>query len=100
MKVASTAAMIFALFSTCVAFAQSGTPTPPAPPAPPVPPASPEPTAGSQPKVAEGVLMKSQRASGDKGTFEWICTYRVAGTTRNVQVDESCPQTMPFALKR
>jgi hypothetical protein len=50
--------------------------------------------------VAEGVLMKSQRASGDKGTFEWICTYRVAGTTRNVQVDESCPQTMPFALKR
>lgn len=93
MKVPSTAAMVFAVLSTCVAFAQSGTP----PPTPPVPPEQP---AGSQPKVVEGMLMKSQRASGDRGTFEWICTYRVAGITRNVQVDESCPQTMPFALKR
>ena len=94
-------ALLLTLFCG-LASAQTTEPTtPPAPPAAPAsPPAAPDPSIVPQATMAEGVLMKSQRASNDKGKFEWICTYRVGGTTRNVQVEESCPQTLRFALKR
>jgi hypothetical protein len=77
------------------AFAQSD-----APPKPPAPPAPTEPTAEQARRVVEGTLMKMQRANNDKGKYEWICTYRVEGTNRSVLLDESCPQTLPFELKR
>jgi len=35
--------------------------------------------------MAEGELMKSQRGSNDKGKFEWIGNYRIAGTTRSLR---------------
>ncbi|MEO8102808.1 MAG: hypothetical protein ABI790_09790 [Betaproteobacteria bacterium] len=68
--------------------------TPVAPVAPPAEPLAPKPA------VVEGNLVQSQRASSDKGTFVWVCTYRVAGSRRSVQLDESCPSTLPFQLKR
>ncbi len=95
MKIRAIAALLLVGLSSSLAFAQSSTP-----PAPVVPTPLPEPSAVQQASMAEGTLMKSQRASNDKGKYEWICTYRVAGTTRSVQVDESCPQTMMFALKK
>jgi hypothetical protein len=50
--------------------------------------------------IIEGTLFKSQRSNNDKGKFEWICTYNVAGSRRSVQLDESCPSTLVFELKR
>ena len=70
------------------------------PPKPPAPPAPAEPAAEPTRKVVEGALMKTQRANSDKGKYEWICTYRVAGTNRSVLLDESCPQSLPFEVKR
>ena len=87
-------ALLLTLFCG-LASAQTTQPTTPA-----SPPAAPDPSIVPQATMAEGVLLKSQRSSNDKGKFEWICTYRVGGTTRNVQVEESCPQTLRFALKR
>ncbi len=105
MKLKNIATLLFITLSANVVFAQSETqPTQPAPPPPVTPVAPPAPVApvsASQPRVAEGVLVRSQRANNsDKGTFEWVCTYRVEGSTRGVQLDESCPQTMPFSFKR
>lgn len=77
------------------AFAQSD-----APPKPPTPPTPAEPAVEPTRKVVEGTLMKTQRANNDKGKYEWICTYRVSGTNRSVLLDESCPQTLPFEVKR
>ena len=105
MKLGNIAALLFVALATNVVFAQSETqpvspaPTPPIKPV--VPPVPVEPIAAQQPRVAEGVLVRSQRATNnDKGTFEWVCTYRVDRSTRGVQLDESCPQTMPFSFKR
>ncbi len=101
MKIRTIAALLLVGLSTSLAFAQSSTPPAPAsPPVPAVPTSPPEPSAVPYAKLAEGTLMKSARANSDRGKYEWICTYRVAGTTRSVQVDESCPQTMTFALKK
>lgn len=90
----SIAVLLFVGLSTA-AFAQSD-----APPKPTAPPTPTEPTAEPTRKVVEGTLMKSQRANNDKGRYEWICTYRVSGTNRSVLLDESCPQTLPFEVKR
>lgn len=98
MKIGKLAALLLVCWPVAVAIAQSG--TPPAPSAPQEPPSPPEPVAAPRPKLVDGVLMKSQRASSDRGKYEWVCTYRVAGTTRSVLLDESCPQTVPFELKR
>jgi len=101
MNIRNIAASLFVCLSAGVGLAQpSSPPVPAAPPAAPVPPIPPEAAVDPQPKVVEGILMKSQRASSDRGKYEWVCTYRVAGTTRNVQLEESCPQSMPFALKK
>jgi hypothetical protein len=48
----------------------------------------------------EGTLFKTQRSKNDKGKFEWVCTYSVANLKRSVLLDESCPSTMVFELKR
>ena len=102
MKIPTALIAFLLAFFAGIASAQTTEPASPSVPAPapasPLP--APDPSIVPQATMAEGVLMKSQRASNDKGKFEWICTYRVAGTTRSVQVDESCPQTMRFALKR
>ena len=101
MVIRNIAALSFVCLSAGVALSQPGLPpVPAAPAAAPVPPIPPEAAVDPQPKVVEGILMKSQRASSDRGKYEWVCTYRVAGTTRNVQLEESCPQSMPFALKK
>ncbi len=81
-----------------IAFAQSSPPS--TPPALPSAPTTPESAVVSPPKVAEGSLFKSQRLKNDKGTNDFICTYRVAGLKRDVQLDESCPETMVFQLKK
>jgi hypothetical protein len=105
MKIRNIAAVLF--FGLCANAALAQMPAIPAPPPPPEspnpPPAPPAPPAASNVPAAtivEGALFKSQRATNDKGKFEWICTYRVAGTRRSVQLDESCPSTMVFDLKR
>lgn len=99
--IAALLAGLAALFGG-IASAQTTAPTlpPVLPSAPASSPPAPDPSIVPQATMAEGVLMKSQRGSNDRGKFEWICSYRIAGTTRSVQVDESCPQTMRFALKR
>ena len=107
MKIKNIAAVLF--FGLCAHAASAQTPvtpppTTPAPSEPPaVPPAPPVPTtppAAPKTAVVEGTLFKTQRASNERGKFEWICTYNVAGTKRSVQLDESCPSTLPFELKR
>lgn len=100
MKIKNIAAILF--LGMCVNVAAAQTPVPAIPPQPPAaPPAQPpEPPAPSKPAVAEGTLVQSQRANGDTGKFFWICTYRVEGTKRGVQLDDSCPPTMLFQLKR
>ena len=81
--------------------AQTTTPSaPPVPAAPATAPAPAAPAASSQPTVAEGALFKSQRMRNDKGTYNFICTYRIAGTKRDVLLDESCPESMVFQLKK
>ena len=88
------------MFVTC-GYAQTPVPPVPEPPPVPVPPAPPtEPVAPSGPKVVQGVLVKTQRANNDKGKYEWICTYRVGTITRSVLLDESCPQNVPFEMKK
>ena len=107
MKFKHFAAALFFNFCTGAALAQSpAVPAPPAPPAPaepPVvvtPPTPPAPPAAPAPTVVEGTLAGSQRLSNDRGQFQWICSYRVSGAKRAVQLDESCPATMPFQIKR
>ena len=100
MKVGNFALLLFVGVAASIAFAQASPPTePPVLPSAPTAPTA-EPAGVSQPKVAEGVLFKSQRLKNDKGTNDYICTYRVAGTKRDVQLDESCPATMVFQLKK
>ena len=103
------AALLLAGLSIGMVFAQSSEPiippvteAPANPPAPVTPPTTPEAPATAKPKTAEGTLFKSQRVPGDKGGVgsDWVCTYRVAGTTKSVQLSESCPDTMRFELKR
>ncbi len=102
MKISDTSmALLLALFAGIAPAQTTESASPPVPLlAPASSPQAPDPSIVPQATMAEGVLMKSQRATNDRGKFEWICTYRIAGTTRSVQVDESCPQTMRFALKR
>ena len=108
------ATLLLAGLSTAIMFAQASEPA--IPPAPPISPAAPLPAtaaaenlptpaeapAAPKPKVAEGTLFKSQRVAGDKGGVgsDWVCTYRVAGASKSVQLSESCPDTMRFELKR
>ncbi len=106
------AALLLAGLSIGMVFAQSSEPAilpvlpvteaPANPPALVTPPTTPEPPATAKPKTAEGTLFKSQRVAGDKGGVgsDWVCTYRVAGASKSVQLSESCPDTMRFELKR
>ena len=98
MKVGNFALLLFVGVAARIAFAQSSPPS--TPPALPSAPTTPEPAVVSPPKVAGGSLFKSQRLKNDKGTNDFICTYRVAGLKRDVQLDESCPETMVFQLKK
>ena len=98
MKVGNFALLLFVGVAASIAFAQSSPPS--TPPALPSAPTTPEPAVVSPPKVAEGSLFKSQRLKNDKGTNDFICTYRVAGLKRDVQLAESCPETMVFQLKK
>ena len=86
----------------CGQVASGQTPVSPAPvtPTPVVPAAPPAAPALSKPNLAEGSLFKSQRQKNDKGKFEWVCTYSIEGLKRSVLLDESCPATMVFELKR
>ncbi len=105
--------LLLAGLSTGIVFAQAGEHAmPPVPPAAPLPavaaeaptnlPTPAEAPATPKPKVAEGTLFKSQRVPGDKGGVgsDWVCTYRVGGASKSVQLNESCPDTMRFELKR
>ena len=103
------AALLLAGLSIGMVFAQSSEPiippvteAPANPPAPVTPPTTPEAPATAKPKTAEGTLFTSQRVAGDKGGVgsDWVCTYRVAGASKSVQLSESCPDTMRFELKR
>ena len=103
------AALLLAGLSIGMVFAQSSEPiippvteAPANPPALVTPPTKPEAPATAKPKTAEGTLFKSQRVAGDKGGVgsDWVCTYRVAGASKSVQLSESCPDTMRFELKR
>ena len=102
MKIRNITAVLICALGASVASAQA--PAAPAAPEPPASPAAPPaPTAPpTAPKTAivEGTLFKTQRTNNDKGKFEWICTYNVAGSRRSVQLDESCPSSMVFELKR
>lgn len=94
-----------AVLGVCASAAFAQVPVTPAPSEPPAappatPPASPAPPALPKSRVVEGTLFKSQRATDDRGKFTWVCTYSVAGTQRHVQLDESCPSTLAFELKR
>ena len=98
MKVGKFPLFLFVGAAASLACAEVSPPT--EPPALPSAPTTPEPAGVAQPKIAEGVLFKSQRLKNDKGTNDYICTYRVAGTKRDVQLEESCPATMVFQLKK
>ena len=94
-------------FGLCAHVASAQTPATPVPPEPPaaapaIPPAAalPAPPAAPKSTIVEGTLLRSQRANDDRGKFTWICTFNVAGSKRNVQLDESCPATLPFDLRR
>ena len=97
-------------FGFCVHIASAQTPATPVAPEPPaaapaIPPAAalpaiPAPPAAPKSTIVEGTLIRSQRANDDRGKFTWICTFNVAGSKRNVQLDESCPATLPFDLRR
>ena len=101
MKVGNFALLLFVGFAARIAFAEVSPPTePPVLPSAPTAPTTAEPAGLSRPKVAEGALFKSQRLKNDKGINDYICTYRVAGTKRDVQLEESCPETMMFQLKK
>ncbi|MBL0122427.1 MAG: hypothetical protein IPP88_06735 [Betaproteobacteria bacterium] len=96
-----SATLLVGLFVHGVSAQTSPTPpsaTPAAPVTTPTPP--PPATAASAAGVAEGTLFNSQRSISDKGKFEWVCTYRVANLKRSVLLDESCPATMMFELRR
>ena len=101
MRFGNSALCLFVGVAASLACAQASPPTePPVLPSAPIAPTTPEPAVVAPPKIAEGVLFKSQRLKNDKGTNDYICTYRVAGTKRDVQLDESCPATMMFQLKK
>lgn len=102
MKIPTASMALLLVLFAGIASAQATEPASPSvPPSAPASPApAPDPSIVPQATMADGVLLKSQRESNDKGKFEWICTYRISGTTRSVQLDESCPQMMRFALKR
>ena len=101
MKVANIVVALVACVTANPVFAQTTAPA--TPPTSVVPVTAPEPTVPAittPPKTAEGTLFKSQRMRNDKGTQDYICTYRVAGTKRDVLLDESCPGSMVFQLKK
>ena len=101
MRAGNFALLLIVGFAASFAFGEVSPPTePPALPSAPTAPTTAVPAGVSQPKVAEGALFKSQRLKNDKGTNDYICTYRVAGTKRDVQLEESCPETMMFQLKK
>ena len=104
MKIKNIAGALFVGVTANFVFAQTTAPgTPPSPPVPAIVPTPVEavaPVVPSQPKTAEGTLFKSQRMRNDKGTQDYICTYRIAGTKRDVLLDESCPESMVFQLKK
>ena len=104
MKIKNIAGALFVGVAANFVFAQTTAPgTPPLPPVPAIAPTPVEavaPVVPSQPKTAEGTLFKSQRMRNDKGTQDYICTYRIAGTKRDVLLDESCPESMVFQLKK
>lgn len=101
MRIRNIAAALLAGLCASAALAQTPATPPPETPAAPIatPPPPPAPTASTA-NVAEGTLFKTQRSKNDKGRFEWVCTYRVANLKRSVLLDESCPSTMVFELKR
>lgn len=98
MDLRNIAVVLSVALSASIALAQSEPPSAPQPPSNPTPPEAP--ATPTQPTTVEGTLMKSQRANNDRGKYEWVCTYRVAGTTRNVLLEESCPQTLPFSVRK
>lgn len=73
---------------------------PAAPVTPPAVPTPPAPVSAVHPTVAEGTLFRTQRSKNDKGKYEWVCTYNVANLKRSVLLDESCPSTLTFELRR
>jgi hypothetical protein len=75
-------------------------PAPAAPPPPPDPPPAPPPPDVPRVTAVEGTLTRSQRGLSDTRQIFWVCTYNVAGARRNVQLNESCPQTLPFEVRR
>ena len=104
MKVSNIAVALVACVTANPVFAQTTAPaTPPTSVVPVTAPTPPEPTVpavATPPKTAEGTLFKSQRMRNDKGTQDYICSYRIAGTKRDVLLDESCPESMVFQLKK
>ena len=104
MKVSNIAVALVACVTANPVFAQTTAPaTPPTSVVLVTAPTPPEPTVpavATPPKTAEGTLFKSQRMRNDKGTQDYICTYRIAGTKRDVLLDESCPESMVFQLKK
>ena len=69
MKIPTKAIALLLAFFAGIASAQTTEPASPPlpPPAPTSPPQAPDPSLVPQATMAEGVLMKSQRASNDKG---------------------------------
>ena len=101
MKVSNIAVALVVGVTANPVFAQTTVPA--TPPMSVVPVTAPEPTVSAvttPPKTAEGTLFKSQRMRNDKGTQDYICSYRIAGTKRDVLLDESCPESMVFQLKK
>ena len=101
MKVSNIAVALVVCVTANPLFAQTTAPA--TPPTSVVPVTAPEPTVpavATPPKTAEGTLFKSQRMRNDKGTQDYICTYRIAGMKRDVLLDESCPESMVFQLKK
>jgi len=87
MKISTTSmALLLALFAGIASAQATALASPPVPPPVPAsPPYALDPSIIPQATMAEGELMKSQRGSNDKGKFEWIGNYRIAGTTRSLR---------------
>ena len=104
MKIRIIAAALFVGVTANFVFSEPTAPsTPPTPPVPataPTPAEAVAPAVPLSPKTVGGTLFKSQRMRNDKGTQDYICTYRIAGTKRDVLLDESCPESMVFQLKK
>ena len=101
MKISNIAAVLLCgLFTHAVSAQTPASPPPDAPAAPAPTPVPSQAPSASTVNVAEGTLFKTQRSKNDKGKYEWVCTYSVANLKRSVLLDESCPSTMVFELKR